>query len=139
MEMRLNPDYLRGLIEQVKEGRLARRSFVQGMVAVGFTAPMATQLLALGGVPMAQSDSNYKPSKAGDGGTLKLLWWQAPTLLNPHFATGTKDQDGCGIFYEPLAGWDEDGNLKPILASEVPSIENGGLSKDGRSVIWKLK
>ena len=32
-----------------------------------------------------------------------MLWWQAPTLLNPHFATGTKDQDGSRIFYEPLA------------------------------------
>jgi peptide/nickel transport system substrate-binding protein len=32
-----------------------------------------------------------------------VLWWQAPTLLNPHFANGTKDQDGSRVFYEPLA------------------------------------
>ena len=35
--------------------------------------------------------------KRGGGGALKLLWWQGPTLLNPHFATGTKDQDGSRI------------------------------------------
>ena len=70
---------------------------------------------------------------------MKVLWWQAPTLLNPHFATGTKDQDGSRLFYEPLAGWDADGNLRPILAEAVPGLEDGTLAKDGKSVIWKLK
>ena len=70
---------------------------------------------------------------------LKLLWWQAPTLLNPHFAVGQKDQDASRIFYEPLAAWDRDGNLVPILAAEIPSLENGGVARDGRSVTWKLK
>ena len=70
---------------------------------------------------------------------LKLLYWQAITLLNPHFAIGTKDQEGSRIFYEPLAGWDTDGNLVPVLAAEIPSKENDGLAEDGRSVVWKLK
>ena len=68
-----------------------------------------------------------------------MLWWQGPTLLNPHFAVGTKDQDGSRIFYEPLAGWDADGNLVPVLAAEIPTLENGGLAEDGKSVTWKLK
>jgi peptide/nickel transport system substrate-binding protein len=88
---------------------------------------------------MAQSPSPYKPTKRGGGGPLKLLWWQGPTLLNPHFATGTKDQDASRIFYEPFASWDVDGNLNPILAAEIPSIQNGGLSADAKSVTWKLK
>ena len=61
---------------------------------------------------MAQSRPTYKPTKRGGGGLLKVLWWQGPTLLNPHFAVGTKDQDGSRLFYEPLAGWDADGNLQ---------------------------
>jgi len=60
-------------------------------------------------------------------------------LLNPHFAVGSKDQEASRIFYEPLAGWDADGNLRAILAAEIPSLENGGLAKDGMSVIWRLK
>ena len=44
---------------------------------------------------------------------MKVFWWQGATLLNPHFAIGTKDLDGSRIFYEPLAGWDADGNLVP--------------------------
>ena len=70
---------------------------------------------------------------------LKVLWWQAPTLLNPHFAAGTKDQDGSRLFYEPLAGWDADGNLRPILAESIPGREDGTLAADGKSVTWKLK
>ncbi|MEZ5849356.1 MAG: peptide ABC transporter substrate-binding protein [Hyphomicrobiaceae bacterium] len=130
---------LRGLIDRVKTGKLSRRSFIRQMAAVGLAAPFANQLLSMGGVAMAQSKFQYKGTKRGGGGPLKVLWWQAPTLLNPHFAVGTKDQEASRIFYEPLAGWDEDGNLVPALAAEVPSLENGGLAKDGLSVTWKLK
>jgi peptide/nickel transport system substrate-binding protein len=130
---------LRTMIDEVKAGRLSRRSFVQAMVALGLTAPMAGQMLASAGVAQAQSKLMYKATKRGGGGALKVLWWQGATLLNPHFAVGTKDQDGSRIFYEPLAAWDPDGSLVPILAAEVPSLQNGGVSRDGKSVTWKLK
>jgi len=130
---------LKTMIDEVKDGRMDRRAFIQRLAAFGLTAPMATQILAVGGVAMAQSPAPYKPTKRGGGGPLKLLWWQGATLLNPHFATGTKDQDGSRLFYEPLASWDADGNLNPILAAEIPSIQNGGLAADAKSVTWKLK
>jgi len=135
----MDEKHLRGLIDNVKTGRLSRRGFMQRMAAVGLTAPMASQLLSLGGVAMAQTKDEYKPTKRGGGGALKLLWWQGPTLLNPHFAVGTKDQDGSRLFYEPLAGWDAEGNLSPILAAEVPSLDKKTLAPDATWVIWKLK
>jgi peptide/nickel transport system substrate-binding protein len=134
----MNERELRDLIAEVKAGRLSRRAFVQGMVAVGLTAPMAGMMLSQSDVAMAETAISYKPPKSA-GGALKLLFWQAPTLLNPHFAVGTKDQEACRLFYEPLAGWDQDGNLVPILAAEIPSKENDGLAEDGLSVVWKLK
>jgi peptide/nickel transport system substrate-binding protein len=130
---------LRRLIGDVKKGKLSRRGFVQRMAAVGLAAPLATQLLAYSGVAMAQSRPPYKPTKRGGGGPLKVLWWQGPTLLNPHFAVGTKDQDAARLFYEPLANWDGDGNLKPMLAASIPGREDGTLAADGKSVTWKLK
>ena len=130
---------LHTMIGKVKTGRMDRRAFIQRMLAVGLTAPMANQILSLGGVAMAETPSTYKPTKRGGGGPLKLLWWQAPTLLNPHFALGTKDQDASRLFYEPLAVWDPDGNMTLVLAAEIPSIQNGGLAADGKSVTWKLK
>ena len=137
----MNEQDLRGLVSEVRGGRLSRRSFVQRMAALGLTAPMAAAMLTHGGAALAatSADAAYKPAKAGGGGPLKLLFWQGPTLLNGHFSTGTKDVEGSRIFYEPLAGWDSDGNLVPVLATEIPSVDNGQLAADGRSVTWKLK
>lgn len=130
---------LRELIENVRAGKLPRRHFIQQLVSLGLTAPMAAQLLMHSGIAQAQTASTYKPTKRGGGGALKALWWQGATLLQPHFASGTKDQEGSRIFYEPLAVWDNEGNLVPILAAEIPTRDNGGLAADGKSVVWKLK
>ncbi|MGX1320122.1 peptide/nickel transport system substrate-binding protein [Bradyrhizobium sp. USDA 377] len=135
----MNENDIRGLIAEVKQGTLSRRSFIRTMAAVGIAAPVASQILLWNDVAMADATLEYKPTKAGGGGALKILLWQAPTLLNPHFALGTKDQIAARIFFEPLAGWDKDGNLVPCLAAEVPTKANGGLAADGLSVIWKLK
>jgi peptide/nickel transport system substrate-binding protein len=130
---------LREWIRRVKDGAISRRQFTRMMVGLGLTAPMAAQMLGSAGLAHAQAKGAYRPTKRGGGGQLRTLWWQAPTLLNPHFATGTKDEDGSRVFYEPLASFDPDGNLIPILAAEVPTPQNGGVGKDGLSVTWKLK
>jgi len=130
---------LRDLIEAVRKGNVTRRDFIVTLLSFGVAAPIAGQLLLHAGIAQAQAPSGYKGTKRGGGGPLKVLWWQGPTLLNPHFAVGTKDQDASRIFYEPLAGWDNDGNLVPVLAAEIPTPDNGGVSKDGKSTVWKLK
>ena len=130
---------LRRMIESVRRGKMSRRQFVGTLVGAGLTAPIAGQLLLHAGVAQAQAGFQYKPTKRGGGGEVKVLWWQGATLLNPHFAVGTKDQDGSRIFYEPLASWDAEGNLVPILAAEIPTPENGGVSRDGKTITWKLK
>src|SRR5207237_5875655 len=126
----MNERKLRELISAVKEGRVSRRAFVRKMVGLGLAAPFATQLLAHAGLAQTGPSTNYKPTKAGGGGALKLLFWQAATLLNPHFAVGTKDAEGCRIFYEPLAALDHEGNLVPVLAAEISDIENVGVAGD---------
>jgi peptide/nickel transport system substrate-binding protein len=130
---------LRALIEDVRTEKLPRRSFIERMVGLGLTAPMASMLLMHAGIARSQPAPAYKPTKRGGGGALKVLWWQGATLLQPHFAGGTKDQEGSRIFYEPLAVWDNDGNLVPILAAEIPSVQNGGVLEGGKVVRWRLK
>jgi len=130
---------IRELLKNVAAGRLSRRALLRVLLGAGLTAPMTAQLLARAGLASAQPPSAFAPTKRGGGGTLKLLWWQAPTLLNPHNAVGTKDQDASRIFYEPLASFDPDGNLFPVLAAAIPSVQNGAVAKDGRTVTWRLK
>jgi len=138
-EIAMDEQELRKLIAAVKTGRISRRALLQRVVGLGLAAPLATQLLARAGLAQPVPATQYKPAKAGGGGALKTLFWQAPTALNPHFSVGAKDSEGCRIFYEPLAAWDPGGNLAPVLAAEIPDIENGGVAPDGKSVTWKLK
>ena len=65
----MNEQDLRGLIEDVRRGRLSRRAFTRGMVALGLTAPMATQMLAYlrRGRGSGDSPSTSRPSAAAAG------------------------------------------------------------------------
>ena len=82
---------------------------------------------------------NPAPETATARDPLRLLYWQAPTILNPHLSTGFKDAEASRITLEPLASFDAQGDLQPFLAAAIPTLENGGLSPDGRSVTWTLK
>jgi peptide/nickel transport system substrate-binding protein len=101
-------------------------------------APGATNTTGSAAAPTATTAANPN-QQAGGGGLLRLLWWQAPTIMNPHLATGTKDFDASRVCLEPLADFDLDGNGIPVLAAEMPSLENGGVAQDGKSVTWKLR
>lgn len=87
----------------------------------------------------ACSSPNPQSTNQQDNRTLKLLYWQAPTILNPHLSTGFKDTEASRITLEPLASFNNRGQLVPILADEIPTAENGGVAADGKSVTWKLK
>jgi peptide/nickel transport system substrate-binding protein len=98
-------------------------------------------LLTLAATSLVSSCNPQKTTTPVNGSSdvLKLLYWQAPTILNPHLSTGFKDAEASRITLEPLASFDKDGKLVPVLAAEIPSKENGGLAADGKSVTWKLK
>jgi len=85
-----------------------------------------------------QAPTETVPTR-GQGGTLTLLYFQAPTIVNPHLSPGTKDLSASRITYEPLASFDKDGKLVPFLAVEAPSHENTQVAADGISVTWRLK
>jgi peptide/nickel transport system substrate-binding protein len=76
---------------------------------------------------------------ARDPDTLRLLYSRSALTLNPHLATGYQDFEAARIVYEPLASYNEAGELVPFLADEIPSLENGGVAADGTSVTWTLR
>jgi peptide/nickel transport system substrate-binding protein len=130
---------LRECLARVRVGTLSRRQFTRALLGLGLSGPMVARLLRGAGVAQAQPRPGFTPTKRGGGGELKVLWWQAPTILNPHLTIGVKDADGSRLFYEPLVSFDPDGNLVPVLAAEVPTVHNGGVARDGLSVTVKLK
>ncbi len=74
----------------------------------------------------------------GDDGDVKLIYWQAASLMNPYLSGGTKELEAASMVIEPLARYDQDGNMVPWLVDEIPTIANGGVSKDLMSITWKL-
>jgi peptide/nickel transport system substrate-binding protein len=75
----------------------------------------------------------------GTSGTLTVLYWQAASTMNPYLSGGTKDIEAGSLVLEPLARYDESGNMVPWLVDEIPTVENGGVSEDLTSITWKLK
>jgi peptide/nickel transport system substrate-binding protein len=113
------------------------------LVLVSCGAPPATLPPTVESTHQPTEAATETPTEAaparGQGGTLTLLYFQAPTIVNPHLSVGDKDLAASRITYEPLANFDKNGNMVPLLAVEIPSIENGQLASDGTSVTWKLK
>jgi len=78
-------------------------------------------------------------AERGADGEVKVLYYQAVSIVNPYLSSGTKDVEASSLVIEPLAGFDQDGVLFPRLAAEIPTVENGGVSTDMTSITWKLK
>ncbi|GGX56818.1 ABC transporter substrate-binding protein [Tateyamaria omphalii] len=78
-------------------------------------------------------------AERGSDGELKIIYWQAPSILNPYLSGGTKDIESSSMIIEPLARYDETGALTPWLAAEIPTVGNGGVSEDLTTITWKIK
>ena len=78
-------------------------------------------------------------AKRGSDGQLNLLYWQAPSTMNPNLYGGTNELEASSIVLEPLVRYDEKGNMLPWLVEQIPTIENGGVSEDLTSITWKIK
>ena len=74
----------------------------------------------------------------GRDGEVKLIYWQAPSTMNPYLSGGGKELEASSVVIEGLARYDPDGNLVPWLVDEIPTVENGGVSEDLMSITWKI-
>jgi len=77
-------------------------------------------------------------AERGADGHVNVIYWQAPSILNPFLSGGTKDIESASLVIEPLARYNEKGELVPYLAAEIPTVENGGVSADLTSITWKI-
>ena len=77
-------------------------------------------------------------AERGADGDVKIIYWQAPSILNPFLSGGTKDVESASMIIEPLARYNEKGELVPWLVEEIPTVSNGGVSEDLTSITWKI-
>lgn len=81
----------------------------------------------------------FAQEERGRDGQVNIIYWQAPSILNPYLSGGTKDTQAASMILEPLARYNENGELTPWLAESIPTVENGGFAEDLTSITWVLK
>ncbi|MDE1157624.1 MAG: peptide ABC transporter substrate-binding protein [Neorhizobium sp.] len=97
------------------------------------------KLLLVGTTAALASFGSVAHAARGSDGDLKILFWQAVSTLNPYLSGGTKEVYSSSMVIEPLARYNENGELVPTLVTEIPTVDNGGVAKDLLSMTWKLK
>ncbi|HEY8314980.1 MAG TPA: peptide ABC transporter substrate-binding protein [Candidatus Baltobacteraceae bacterium] len=97
-----------------------------------FTAMLSFALLA------ACSGQTVQQSRSG-GETLRIAVSQDAKSLNPILSSNTVDGFIQRFMFEPLLSADPRGNPVPMLAAQVPSRANGGVSGDGRTITYHLR
>jgi peptide/nickel transport system substrate-binding protein len=142
------------LHKALQAGEMSRREFTLRALALGVAMPVISFVLraesakampgrhigwsiaaqGVAGAPAEGMDGRTR----GEGGELKLIQWQAPSMLSPHVSTGEKDYLAGQLIVEPLMHYLPDGTLIPHLITEVPTVENGLLAEDLKSVTYKL-
>jgi peptide/nickel transport system substrate-binding protein len=72
-------------------------------------------------------------------GVLRIAIQSDVKNLNPLLNSNTTDGFIANLLFEPLLAADARGNPVPMLATGVPSVENGGISRDGLAVTYHLR
>lgn len=72
-------------------------------------------------------------------GILRVAIQNEPKNLNPVLSSNTTDVFIDRFMFEPLLSANEKGDPIPMLASQVPTMENGGISKDGLTITYHLR
>lgn len=91
------------------------------------------------GATIASSFAIAAQAERGADGHVNVIYWQAPSIMNPYLSGGTKEVEVASLVIEPLARYNEKGERVPYLAQGIPTLENGGISEDLTSITWKIK
>ncbi|GAA5065752.1 peptide ABC transporter substrate-binding protein [Roseibacterium beibuensis] len=97
-------------------------------ILMGAAAAMLTPLAAVA----------QEGAERGSSGHLNIIYWQAPSTLNPYLSGGTKEVESASLVLESLARFNENGEMEPWLAESIPTIENGGVAEDLTSITWTI-
>ncbi|WP_324751604.1 peptide ABC transporter substrate-binding protein [Roseovarius sp. Pro17] len=106
----------------------ATLAYIISLITMGIFSPL----------PATATNHSSEPQSRGSDKTLRVLYWQAPTTLNPYLSGGVKDIEAASLVLEPLARLSPEGEMIPWLVREIPSLANGGVAADLRSIRWRL-
>lgn len=102
-------------------------------------APAAQPGAASGGVNQAGQAAPDAEATAQPSAPIVIAMYQEPESVNPYLSVQSVTNVIASAVLDGLLKIGPDGEFIPTLATEVPSIENGGLSEDGLTVTYKLR
>lgn len=73
------------------------------------------------------------------GKSITVAWLQEPDNLNPMYTTMTYAGYNIGLYLAGAWDFDADFNPIPVLVSEIPSVDNGGISADLTTFTLRLR
>ena len=138
----------RDLVDRLRAGTIDRRTFMRASAALGvgsgIAAIVANGAVAQDATPSSTGtvDRSGRPAvgtenqERGAGGELRLISWQAATVLAAHSSTGSKDTYAGSLIMEPVLSFNADGQIVPLLVEEAPTVENGLLAEDLTTVTF---
>jgi peptide/nickel transport system substrate-binding protein len=106
-----------------------RRQVLKLMGLAG-TAAAAYSFTGVNGAIAAGTDQS---------GRVTIAFTSEPVVFHPHKPHMEVDEAVHSALFDTLIGIDEKGEYFPILASEVPTVANGGISADGLNWVIKLR
>lgn len=98
---------------------------------------LAALLLAAGCTK--QTTTTNTGSAPSGGGVLRVGNWAEPTSLNPLLVTSQAETFLSSLAFDQLVTIDDKQRDIPDLAAQVPTEQNGGISKDGLTITYKLR
>ncbi|MBD5654504.1 MAG: peptide ABC transporter substrate-binding protein [Candidatus Eremiobacteraeota bacterium] len=87
--------------------------------------------------PSARNDRAPHPWTHPD--TLRIAMSGSPNTLDPILSTQQFEIQVEAFVFDVLVATDDAGHDVPRLAARVPTLENGDISKDGRTIVYHLR
>ena len=103
------------------------------MATVVLVMLLVLSACAPGGAPAAGGEAGATPSQ------VILIIPEEPASLNQYHAVAAIVRQVADAVSAPLAVPDASGEFVPVLAAELPTVANGGVSDDYLTVTWKLR
>jgi peptide/nickel transport system substrate-binding protein len=76
---------------------------------------------------------------ATTGDTVTIAMWEDRDNFNPYMEGGQTFQSYVAPVLERLISFDAEGTPIPVLTTDIPSVENGLMSEDGKTITFNLR
>jgi peptide/nickel transport system substrate-binding protein len=122
---------------QKRTGRERRQERRKGVFNKERDHHMKRTSLMLGAAALALAPAAALAER-GASGHLNIIYWQAPSTLNPFLSGGTKEIESASLVLESMARFDNTGTMVPWLGRH-PDRRKRRCVRDLTSITWTIK